>query len=794
MSDTDDDAAELPPSTKMGVCTFLVIFLMSALPTVAFVLGYSGIGYGLEVTAKSYDYHDEAVQVVEYLLIFALFLYLLDSHTWPIILQIPCYLLLFVGFCAILLLMVTETPYGPLCVLTVLVPLLLIGIKDLCYKHVPGHVYAIWMHSVLVTQGVALIVVFFSWALRGENFWDAPTRAIYSDRGGCKIDFEGLEQCAGNGTVPCFWTSTDKVDVEFNSQCRAQCLDIYEECEEAFIIWSNPFLAAMALIVIGFISLYLKPDDPQAHHGISAVVRFFAIFLFLFWIFASLAGAGDGLSSSLIAYALSMCVGSSIIMSVVFWKKLTSTDTIGGAYKQAEAYLDLLKGLVILAFTPLLILYLLICALNQLVRRTVTCCCPCFVRLTEEEKAHRGCLTKRASNQVEDFKRWNHSRVLVYAVYWGIGYVFLNVLASKLTTVFLSWLIERTSDMDIPAVTLIVFGVGMVLFMLPPIPGLPIYLTAGIVLVSVGMTSMGLVGAIGYAFGVSLVLKLCACSVQQALIGAQLGGNIGIRQLVSINSEGVRAMRVVLSDRGMTARKVAVLVGGPDWPVSVLCGILGLDLLPVLVGTIPVVALIVPTVLCGSFAYMGSLENEDGSDLYPWSDTMGAVASAFSAGAMFYFTLSAAGAVKSTLANDQLQIDAIPMDEEVAEADAAAQKKASVYGQATSWHNVPILVKLCLILSALAMMGCVYLLVLFNAQCFREYDLMYTIREHLGGKWYNIVLPLGQWALGFFVVSYLLLAGVFEAWAKRQTAKALREMESAEETTPLTASEAATYA
>ena len=48
-------------------------------------------------------------------------------------------------------------------------------------------------------------------------------------------------------------------------------------------------------------------------------------------------------------------------------------------------------------------------------------------------------------------------------------------------------------------------------------------------------------------------------------------------------------------------------------------GILGLNLFPILIGTLPVVALIVPTVLCGSLAFMGSLENEDGEDLYPWA-------------------------------------------------------------------------------------------------------------------------------------------------------------------------------
>lgn len=147
-----------------------------------------------------------------------------------------------------------------------------------------------------------------------------------------------------------------------------------------------------------------------------------------------------------------------------------------------------------------------------------------------------------------------------------------GVLASKFTTVFLSWLIEYTANMSLGIVTIIVVGVGMILFMLPPIPGLPIYLTGGIVLVSVGRESLGLWLSILYACIVSLLLKLLACTVQQKLIGENLGGNIGVKQMVGINSDAIRAMRVMLSDPGITRRKVSVLVGGPDWPVSVLCG------------------------------------------------------------------------------------------------------------------------------------------------------------------------------------------------------------------------------
>ncbi len=145
-------------------------------------------------------------------------------------------------------------------------------------------------------------------------------------------------------------------------------------------------------------------------------------------------------------------------------------------------------------------------------------------------------------------------------------------------------------------------------------------------------------------------------------------------------------------------------------------------------------------------------------------DTMGAVSSAVAAGAMFYFTLSAATAVKNTLENDQDKIDAIPLDEEVKKADEELEKKNSVYSRVTVWNAVPLVMKAILILALLSMMGCCYLLVVFNNQCFREYDLMYTISQNLGGKWTNIVLPLGRLALLLFAISYGFLYA-FESWA-----------------------------
>lgn len=47
--------------------------------------------------------------------------------------------------------------------------------------------------------------------------------------------------------------------------------------------------------------------------------------------------------------------------------------------------------------------------------------------------------------------------------------------------------------------------------------------------------------------------------------------------------------------------QVTILVGGPDWPTSVLTGILRLHVTEMLLGSLPVILLIIPTVFTGGF-------------------------------------------------------------------------------------------------------------------------------------------------------------------------------------------------
>eukprot|EP00959_Pyramimonas_sp_CCMP1952_P433954 9087515-Pyramimonas_sp.AAC.2 len=59
-------------------------------------------------------------------------------------------------------------------------------------------------------------------------------------------------------------------------------------------------------------------------------------------------------------------------------------------------------------------------------------------------------------------------------------------LAGKLTTLFLSWLNDTLNGVALEWVTLIMFAVGLVMFLLPPVPGVPVYLCGGVVITQVG--------------------------------------------------------------------------------------------------------------------------------------------------------------------------------------------------------------------------------------------------------------------------------------------------------------------
>merc|ERR1712216_42420 len=139
--------------------------------------------------------------------------------------------------------------------------------------------------------------------------------------------------------------------------------------------------------------------------------------------------------------------------------------------------------------------------------------------------------------------------------------------APVLTNLLFSWLNELLSTWPFSMVMLLVYVVGIGMFMLPPVPGVPVYFADGIIVVQAAQSFMGYVGACVFMCVVGLSIKLIAVALQQKAIGEQMGHSVAIRQAVGVNSVTIKAIRLILAQPGLTVDKVCVLVGGPDWPI-----------------------------------------------------------------------------------------------------------------------------------------------------------------------------------------------------------------------------------
>ena len=376
-----------------------------------------------------------------------------------------------------------------------------------------------------------------------------------------------------------------------------------------------------------------------------------------------------------------------------------------------------------------------------------------------------------------------------------------QVVVAKFTTLLLSWLITECSAMGLYPVTGIIIAIGLFLFLLPPVPGVPIYLTGGILLVASGRYhtqpfALGIWGSVVYTGFVSLAIKLFACTLQQKCIGGFLAGKAWIRQLVGVNSDMIRTMKLILGEPGLGLAKVAILVGGPDWPTSVLCGIMGLKLGPVLVGTLPVWALIWPTVLSGTFLYLSGEKDWAGTAATIFLTATAAVQGGSLVCAAYYLDKKVeenkeVSARASPPARHrarhacsrrpraappparQLLEDKSGLDQEVLELDRQAEQKKMVLAVVSDWSALPTLARATLISASVLMILSTYMITCLT--CFQKYQVNYTIDCHLGGKWYRLVTwPYGWGALALWVLSVIIWYA-FSVWEGGRVTKYIKE-------------------
>eukprot|EP00567_Pseudictyota_dubia_P016077 CAMPEP_0197436476 /NCGR_PEP_ID=MMETSP1175-20131217/3917_1 /TAXON_ID=1003142 /ORGANISM="Triceratium dubium, Strain CCMP147" /LENGTH=900 /DNA_ID=CAMNT_0042965775 /DNA_START=350 /DNA_END=3052 /DNA_ORIENTATION=+ len=769
--------------------TFFKISLICAIPAAVYILLFTRMGFGLSVFQFVAGHMEQyAYYLAAALTGFIFSLYMLDFSYWETkcgkIMRRISWGIFVLGCMVVILFLSGEYPYGPICLFAVLTPMWLVLMKHLFYDRKSTRVYVSWLSGPLFFVSLLTVLLWLIWTfLRDENEWNEVTRLEAAEETGCEPNFEEYPDCQNSEGDVCFEVVPTPPDVIFPEGCDEECVKVYDQCLNTFILWVGPLLVSLALFFLSFFCTFLRTEGTNEKDIIN-FGKLWIFLLFAMWVTASLAGMGSGVTAALLALTLASFAGTFVFLAASF-SRPDQKEQAKAVWRRVKAkygdHLDTARGLAIVVTLPLALIYVGLSFINQCVRRTrIFRCSRSPERSTADDDSDQGgdgrshsddakmdWITDRTRQQVNTVKSWDRSKVYTYAIYWGAAFMVLSVIVAQLTVLFLSWLIEKTSTMSLGAVTGILVGVGLVMFLLPPVPGVPIYLTLGIVIVAIGKDTLGYIGSMAYAAAVSLALKLLACTLQQKLIGENLSHYVSVRQFVGINSNLIRSMRLVLADPGIGIAKVSILIGGPDWPTSVLCGLMNLDLIPILVGTLPVIFLILPTMLTGSFTYMASL-NEHGTPLFPWAGVAATIFAALTAIVQFGSMIIAAFFLEQTASLRQDDINAIPIDAEVKEADDKAEYGKKVYTDVTQWAVVPKLAKFTITLSLVCMVSCCYMVQLFPSECFEDYELTDTISGQLDGNWTNLFKPLGRIAVLLFVISCALL-WCFTSWAKRKS-------------------------
>ena len=579
------------------------------------------------------------------------------------------------------------------------------------------------------------------------------------------------------------WSNTEMFALYHGRLDCNRATDSLEEarCQAAYLLWGSPLILGVLCFFFGIACMYLAQDG-------SAVRMIIVQFLILgmgMWVSVSISGAEMGLADDILQFALLFCSMMLVVcVNMIGYDNLR--DKLGsmqitqklGEYSQS----NFAKGMLIALTLPILPAFLLLSA------------CIRQARIFGLSMAN----TKRdADADFEYFTaagwgmlKWLFSdvtAVFTWTAYIAMFYFIIDVGVGKGAVLFLGWMIGVMKDYS-PAVVLVCFvllGVGM--FLLPPVPGPPVYLTGGVLLVGSMEDSMGFWGASFVCIFVCWLVKLLSCSLQQKWFGEGLGGYVGVRYTVGINSKQMRAIRYCLMQPGFSPAKVAILCGGPDWPTSVLCGILRVPLYESVLGTSPVLVLYLAyTVLAGAFMLKTNGEcasanaataadavlspsasaappaehAEVGSANY-WE-----MASAVSLGmAMVCMSCTSFAALyfmEHTIEHKKAECEAFPVDEEVEAREIKVQAKQVAYKHVTRWGNLPPLDRALLGGAVVCMTAACHLAGNFGSHCFATFTVTCTV------ELVDVVKPLGWVAIGLFAFG-LILFQLYHRGARQRT-------------------------
>jgi hypothetical protein len=316
---------------------------------------------------------------------------------------------------------------------------------------------------------------------------------------------------------------------------RSLCEPDAPACLAAAILYFAPFACGLLNAIIGailhFLALASRPEHgDRSSYGLAAKVFGGAVFLTVgaMYIQAAISGVNAELANAVLLFALAGLIALTIVVGYTMgWQTVhAKAMAVPLLRKAAEAVgSDWARAMLLFGGWAPYAFFVALAALKQLLR-----CVFWLPRGVAEWNDPRtgihvvraDWLTMPARRSLEHLRGWAWSSVLSKATYVGVFFMVMNVGFGKITNVGIAVLIDvlLRARVGLGVVIGVVLGVGLFLFMLPPVPGFAIYLMAAFLIPRFVNFYVG----IAISTAVSLAIRICSGLFLQLLVGERMGG------------------------------------------------------------------------------------------------------------------------------------------------------------------------------------------------------------------------------------------------------------------------------
>jgi len=737
----------------LSVTSRVIMLLMTVIPNVGSAALFSAMGFGLTVYSLAASMSLIGDFVMMWAIFFACMLYIFDLGRMHWVLQLICVLLETIFLMVGAVLKSRKYPWTPILFTLLLVPVCLGQLRFTACKTTERRKFYGHVSMITGLSAVVVTIWFLSWILMYDRYWDASTKEyLIANTQAVYDNVYAAEEL--NYTIHC----ASDVDLAAAGYDNTEAGNITAACSYASTVWwmifCCPVIICICNVIISafcFLQVWIEVKGRRAVRILQTVAISLAC-LFMGMYFANVVtGASLQLSTALMGFYLAS------ICALMVWAYLEigadGLQVLAGESNLARNLIkiwnsDWARALAVMAVGVLIPIFLLLTMLNQTVRR---------IRGLSDSKDK---FTDQGRKIADHMSEWNWVSILSKSCIWCIGYWVLYVGFTRATYIFLAWLNSTLAAVPLYISCLVCFGVGLIMFLLPPVPGASVYLFIGLVIGAQAMTEggVGMILGILISTTVGTITKLAGCTGQY-FIGYFLGGSVKIQQMIGVNTVPTRALEKIVSKPGFAFGKVMVLVGGPDWPVSVTCGILRVNLLQMLLGTLPIWFCALP--ICAVGAFMIMMGDPEQGGLYTLLSTVAMGVSGGINGATFLFFWQQWFKVVN---KDREELSAFREEHTAVE---ELTKKEAAYVQALAdvsrWNDLPNLNRTLSIVTAAIHILAFGIFYMMTESCFREFTLGQSEIDGnfedsgLEGNAFNIVrLPLGLGANGLFFTACLL--------------------------------------